>query len=184
MLPSWLSGKELTCQFRRCKFDPWVRKVPWRRKWQPTPVFLPGKSHGQRSKRCNQATKQQQTSTDSSNITMQTQYLPHLTSHKAAFLIFHIYYIAWPLCPPQGSKQSPLTSNSGSLSLPHSPKPAAKAHWLSTLSFPSGPLCPLSLCYSKALKFSFPFCWAAWHVSLSWTPSPVPPQCLPGFTPP
>ena len=30
-------------------FDPWVRKIPWRRKGQPTPVFLPGKSHGQRS---------------------------------------------------------------------------------------------------------------------------------------
>ena len=30
-------------------FDPWVGKIPWRRKWQPTPVLLPGKSHGQRS---------------------------------------------------------------------------------------------------------------------------------------
>ena len=30
----------------RCGFDPWVRKIPWRRAWQPTPVFLPGKSHG------------------------------------------------------------------------------------------------------------------------------------------
>ena len=30
-------------------FDTWVRKIPWRRKWQPTPVFLPGESHGQRS---------------------------------------------------------------------------------------------------------------------------------------
>ena len=30
-------------------FDPWVRKILWRRKWQPTPVFLPGESHGQRS---------------------------------------------------------------------------------------------------------------------------------------
>ena len=47
--PQWLSGKELPCQFRRCRFDPWVGKVPWRRKWQPTPVFLPGKSYGQRS---------------------------------------------------------------------------------------------------------------------------------------
>ena len=28
------------------QFDPWVRKIPWRREWQPTPVFLPGKSHG------------------------------------------------------------------------------------------------------------------------------------------
>ena len=34
---------------RRRKFNPWVGKIPWRRKWQPTPVFLPGKSHGQRS---------------------------------------------------------------------------------------------------------------------------------------
>ena len=33
--------------FRRLKFDPWVKKIPWRRKWQPTPVFLPGKPHGQ-----------------------------------------------------------------------------------------------------------------------------------------
>ena len=32
----------------KCKFDPWVRKILWRRKWQPTPVFLPGKSHGRR----------------------------------------------------------------------------------------------------------------------------------------
>ena len=30
-------------------FNPWVGKIPWRRKWQPTPVFLPGRSHGQRS---------------------------------------------------------------------------------------------------------------------------------------
>ena len=36
-------------QCRRPGFDPWVRKIPWRRKWQPTPVFLPGESHGQRS---------------------------------------------------------------------------------------------------------------------------------------
>ena len=46
------SGKEPTCQCRRCKrcgFDPWVGKIPWRRTWQPTPVFLPGESHGQRS---------------------------------------------------------------------------------------------------------------------------------------
>ena len=43
------SGKESACQCRRCMFDPWVEKTPWRRKWHPTPVFLPGKSHGQRS---------------------------------------------------------------------------------------------------------------------------------------
>ena len=41
--------KKPACQCRKPGFDPWVRKIPWRRKWQPTPVFLPGKSHGQRS---------------------------------------------------------------------------------------------------------------------------------------
>ena len=48
-LPRWLSGKESTCQCRGWGFNPWVRKIPWRGKWQPTPVFLPGKSHGRRS---------------------------------------------------------------------------------------------------------------------------------------
>ena len=49
---SGTNGKELASQCRRhkrCGFDPWVRKIPWRRAWQPTPVFLPGESHGQRS---------------------------------------------------------------------------------------------------------------------------------------
>ena len=36
-------------QCRKAAFDPWVGKIPWRRKWQPTPVFLPGKSHGERN---------------------------------------------------------------------------------------------------------------------------------------
>ena len=45
-IPWWFSGKESTCRFRRCGFHLWVRKIPWRRKWQPTPVFLPGKSQG------------------------------------------------------------------------------------------------------------------------------------------
>ena len=47
-----VSGKECTCQCRRCKrpgFDPWVEKIPWRRTWKATPVFLPGESHGLRS---------------------------------------------------------------------------------------------------------------------------------------
>ena len=48
-LPLWLSGKESTCQCRRQGFSPWVGKILWRRKWQPIPVFLPGKSQGQRS---------------------------------------------------------------------------------------------------------------------------------------
>ena len=45
-------GKESSCHCRRHKrrgFNPWVGNIPWRRIWQPTPVFLPGEPHGQRS---------------------------------------------------------------------------------------------------------------------------------------
>ena len=42
-------GKSICLQCGRPGFNPWLRKIPWRRKWQPTPVFLPGKFHGQRS---------------------------------------------------------------------------------------------------------------------------------------
>ena len=50
--PGGTSGKGPTCQCRRCRrhgFNPWVRKIPQRRAWPPTLVFLPGESHGQRS---------------------------------------------------------------------------------------------------------------------------------------
>ena len=47
-LPWWLRGQSVCLQCRRSRFDPWVGKIPWRRKWQPSPVFLPVKSHGQR----------------------------------------------------------------------------------------------------------------------------------------
>ena len=47
--PGSSAGKESACQCRRHGFIPWVGKIPWRRKWQPTPVFLPGKSHRQRN---------------------------------------------------------------------------------------------------------------------------------------
>ena len=52
LFPGGASGKESACQWRRCKrrdLNPWVGKIPWRRKWQPTPVFLPGKFHRQRN---------------------------------------------------------------------------------------------------------------------------------------
>ena len=53
-LPKWCTGKKSTCQYRKHKkcgfrFDPWVGKIPWRRKWQAAPVFLLEKFHGQRS---------------------------------------------------------------------------------------------------------------------------------------
>ena len=47
--PGGASDKESACQCKRLGFNPWVRKIPGKRKWQPTSVLLPGKSHGQRS---------------------------------------------------------------------------------------------------------------------------------------
>ena len=50
--PKWFGGKESACQYRRERrysFNPCVRKIPWIRKWRPTPIFLPEKSHGWRS---------------------------------------------------------------------------------------------------------------------------------------
>ena len=47
--PNGASGKEPACQctsHRRRGFDSWVGKIPWRRAWEPTPIFLPGETHG------------------------------------------------------------------------------------------------------------------------------------------
>ena len=48
-LPRWHSGKELACQCRRHRSNPWVGKIPWRREWLPIAVFLPGESQGRGS---------------------------------------------------------------------------------------------------------------------------------------
>ena len=52
-LPRWLSGEDPVCRVGATgdtgSIPGWVRKIPWRRKWQPTPGFMPGECHGQRS---------------------------------------------------------------------------------------------------------------------------------------
>ena len=83
--PGAASGKEPTCQCKRhkkCRFNPWVGKILWRRAWQPTPVFLPGESHGQRSQRAGHdwATKSHCVVAFVSNSTfLLIFYLPTLT---------------------------------------------------------------------------------------------------------
>ena len=94
-LPRQLSGKESTCQCTRRRLDPRVGKIPWRRKWQPAPVVLPGKFHGQRSlagyspwgRRVghNLVTKQEDIGCPQSNFLLK----PRVTK---AFLC------SWPLC--------------------------------------------------------------------------------------
>ena len=51
VIPGGTCDEELACQYRRhkkCRFNPWARKIPWKRAWQPIPVFLLEESHGQR----------------------------------------------------------------------------------------------------------------------------------------
>ena len=81
-LPWWLRWQRTCLQCRRPKFDHWVRKIPWRRAWQPTPVFLPGESHGQRS--LTGYSPQCHSRTDWSNLA----YMHALTT-KFRFWIFH-----------------------------------------------------------------------------------------------
>ena len=81
--PGGASGKESTCQYRRhkrSKFDPWVGKIPWRRKWKPILVFLLGKFHGQGSLATVHAvTKESDTTELASEVQLQQQYSKHLT---------------------------------------------------------------------------------------------------------
>ena len=86
--------KQSTChyrRYRRCLFNPWVRKIPWRRKWQPTPELFPGKSNGQSAW---QATKSQIWLTHS-----------HLILIRSACVLSHVWLFVTPrkpailLCP-------------------------------------------------------------------------------------
>ena len=85
------------CQFRRLGFNPCVRKILWRRKWQQTPVFLPGESHGQRSLagcspwgckrvRHDLANKQQSISPTNVQKPMIVRLPLHILSQKVTFI--------------------------------------------------------------------------------------------------
>ena len=102
----WLSGKEPACRCRRCGLDSWVRKIPWTRKWQSTPVFLPGEFHEQRSvggyspwglKESDLTDQlicsQSWTWLHSWSMTKGTRYMLFSLNHKLSFLLnFFKYY--------------------------------------------------------------------------------------------
>ena len=86
ILTGWLSGKESTCQCRSREFNPWIRKSPLRRKWQPTPVFLPGKSHGQRSLAAYNPWGAKES--DVTSWLNNTTVLPHVRWHLIVVLVY------------------------------------------------------------------------------------------------
>ena len=96
VLPWWHSDEEPAHQCRRRRFDPWVGKSPWRRKWKPTPVFLPGKSHGQGAWR---ATVHGVTKSQTTTEHNQDAFLMHkiLYNHSAHLLLYLYHLLArWP----------------------------------------------------------------------------------------
>ena len=88
-----LSDKEFTWQCKRFRFNPWVEEIPWRRKWQPTPAFLPGKSHGQRSLVGYSAWGHKGVRQDSSI----TQQLPMVEGQLASTIAASYAYCHWTL---------------------------------------------------------------------------------------
>ena len=97
----WLSGKEPTrqCMSRRRRgFDHWVRKIPWKRAWQPTLVFLPGESHGQRSLVGYRWTQQKRLSTHpgiKSSVRCVLWIYPPLTTQPMTFLLIFNWDFCW-----------------------------------------------------------------------------------------
>ena len=92
-------GKESARLFRRPGFKSWVRKIPWRRKWQPTPVILPGKSHGYRSLvNCSPWGRKELGTTERLTLTYlySVQFSPSVVSKS---LWPHGLQHASPLCP-------------------------------------------------------------------------------------
>ena len=89
--PGGTSGKEPACQcrkYKRCKFDPWVRKISWSRSWQPILVFLPGESHGQR----HQASGPHTVHGVSKSHTRLKRLSTHACTHTPLILLFDIFF--------------------------------------------------------------------------------------------
>ena len=135
-LPWWLSGKESICQCRRNRFDLWVEKIPWRKKCQPAPVFLLGKSHGQKSlvgykdtgdrgQRIHGVTKESN-KTLRLNTTLSLVYLPIWFStymeiiyhHCDLLTIYHLHHQRWALYTCSSSNILHLWSHDAGLLLP------------------------------------------------------------------
>ena len=86
----WVASLSLSLQCGRPGFDPWVGKILWRQKWQPTPVLLPGKSHGQRS-----LVGYSTWGRKESDTTERLNFLNFLAVRSIPFLSFIVPLFAW-----------------------------------------------------------------------------------------
>ena len=98
---SW-DGKSICLQCGRPRFNPWVGKILWRRKWQPTPVLLPGKSHGWRSVvGYSPWGRKESDTTERRRFHFHTQpyFLPILTQEELSYFMSKVASLPWYLHP-------------------------------------------------------------------------------------
>ena len=138
-LPWQLTQQRICLQCRRPRFIPWFRKIAWRRKWQSTPVFLPGEYHGQRSLASNSS--QGRKEEDMTEATQHSQVSSHSTALKSALshasAALHIISV-----PMLSSRSETICSGrqtaSASLDLEQLPWAVTSLHFSSPkMSFPS-----------------------------------------------
>ena len=95
------AGEESTSQFRRFRFNPWVGKISWRRKWQPTPVFLPGKSQAEESDvGCSPWDHKQSDTTSqlNKNIAADKSLSINSNTFLATLFVLHMKTLIWEKC--------------------------------------------------------------------------------------
>ena len=110
------SGKELPCQCRRhkrCGFDPLVKKIPQRRKWQTSPIFLPEESHGQRSLAGYSSRDLQRVKHDWSDLAWKDSRLAvHLWRLGSGILHLPVKSVAWTTWSPLDCLGHPVQNSS------------------------------------------------------------------------
>ena len=156
-IPGGESGKESACQwrrFRRSEFHPWVKKIPWRRKWQPTPVFWHEKSYRQRTVHNPWGHKESDT-TEQLSITIVRLYFSD--NNTTSLYIFHyttsgcecciltvcvLVFLVWLAVPRQSGEGLSITVASSMFGDPWVLSSWRASEWLcwgSQERFPAGP---------------------------------------------
>ena len=94
--PGSSGGKESACQCRRHGFNPWVRKIPWRREWQPTLVSLPGEAHGGRSLEGHSPWGGRELdTTESLTLSLEVQMIKNLSALQETWVYPWVWKIPW-----------------------------------------------------------------------------------------
>ena len=141
MLPWWLRWWRICLHCGKPKFNPWVGKIPWRREWQLTLVFLPGEFHGQGSL-ADYSPRGCKESDTTERVTLSLSHIPNVQSPTQMHthwvkLCFKLYVICLSLLPqnmgttPEALRECPTTSSASAsmMNHPYNSKPRCSQLW-------------------------------------------------------